>query len=86
MSYLTKKWYSRKYCQRKTHDNIRAETRTYNKTTEMVITMGNIAQQISASDNATELITDAPAGLELQWCGPPPDVSLQLSQGSFVPS
>ena len=66
--------------------NIRAETRTYNKTTEMVITMGNIAQQISASDNATELITDAPAGLELQRCGPPPDVSLQLSKGSFVPS
>jgi len=29
---------------------------------------------------------DAPAGLELQCCGPPPDVSLQLSQGSFVPS
>ena len=66
--------------------NIRAETCTYNKNTELVITMGNIAQQISASDNATELITDAPAGLELQWCGPPPDVSLQLSQSSFVPS
>ena len=29
---------------------------------------------------------DAPAGLELQCCGPPPDVSLQLSQGSVVPS
>ena len=65
--------------------NIRAKTCTYNNT-ELVITMVNIAQQILATDNATELITDAPAGLELQWCGPLPNVSLQLSQGSFVPS
>ena len=36
--------------------NIRAETCTYNKSTELVITMGNIVPQISASDNATELI------------------------------
>ena len=37
--------------------NIRAETCTYNKNTELVITVGNIVPQISASDNATELIT-----------------------------
>ena len=39
----------------------------------------------------TELVAartgaDALPGLELQCCGPPPDVSLQLSQGSLVPS